>query len=101
MTMKGLTKERLMKLVGMEVGVRLFDDKEYEGVLGFADDFSARHGWRKPGYFYIDDMGFKVSHVKKIWIPLTKSRDQGPLMTLEEWQKEQEKTDCIGREFMR
>lgn len=99
--MKGLTKERLMKLVGMEVGVRLFNDKEYEGVLGFADDFSARHGWRKPGYFYIDDMGFKVSHVKKIWLPLTKSRDQGPLMTPEERQRELEKTDCIGQEYMR
>ena len=52
--------------IGKNVSVTLFDDDMYSGILGFADDFSALHGFKKPGYFYIGHMCFKSSHVKKL-----------------------------------
>lgn len=38
-----------------------------EGILRYADDFSSKHGYRKPDYFYLSEssMIFKVSHLKK------------------------------------
>ena len=56
----------LHKMVGKDVTVVFFDGDVRSGVLGYADTFSAEHGYRKPNYFYIDDMSFKVSHIKKI-----------------------------------
>ena len=62
-----MTKADLMTLVGKKFFV-IFKDSErgIYGTLGFADEFSAKHDYRKPDYFYIHHMSFKVSHVKKV-----------------------------------
>ena len=41
------------------------EKKGIYGILGYADELSAKHDYRKPKYFYIGDTSFKVSHVKK------------------------------------
>lgn len=62
-----MTKADLMKLVSKKVFV-IFKDGErgIYGTLGYADEFSAKHDYRKPDYFYINNLSFKVSHVKKV-----------------------------------
>lgn len=61
-----MTNEELHTFVGKSVVVVFRDGKTISGILGFADDFSYKHGYRKVNYFYVKDMSFKVSHVKKI-----------------------------------
>ena len=56
----------LMKLVGKNVRVLFYDGEWVWGKLGYADEFSAKHDYRRPKYFYIGNMSFKVSHVKKL-----------------------------------
>lgn len=55
-----------MKLVGKNVRILFRDGEWIWGKLGYADEFSAKHGFRKPNYFYIGHTSFKVSHVKKV-----------------------------------
>ena len=62
-----MTKVELMSLVGHKVRVKLFDDDVYEGELLYFDKLETIYGNRMPGYFCIDNMNFKVSHVKE-WI---------------------------------
>lgn len=61
-----IKKDEFMQMVGSLVEVTLFDDTVLKGVLGYAREFSESYGWRKPGYFYINDYGFRVSHIKKL-----------------------------------
>ena len=63
---KTITKTELMKMVGHKVKIQLFDDTEYVGILGFTKEFSSKYGYRKPNYFTINDIDFKVSHIKRI-----------------------------------
>lgn len=62
-----MTKAELMKYVGKKVYI-YFKDREagIYGTLGYADEFSAKHGYRKPNYFYINHTSFRVSHVRKL-----------------------------------
>lgn len=62
-----MTKAELMRYVGKKVHI-YFKDGEggIYGTLGYVDEFSAKYGYRKPDYFYINHMSFKVSHVKKL-----------------------------------
>ena len=62
-----MTKAELMKYVGKKVFV-YFKDSEARiyGTLEYVDEFSAKHDFRKPNYFYIGDTSFKVSHIKKL-----------------------------------
>ena len=60
-----MTKAELMSLVGHKVRVKLFDDDVYEGELLYFDKPETIYGNRMPGYFCIDHMNFKVSHVKE------------------------------------
>lgn len=62
-----MTKAEIMELVGKKVFV-YFKDGEggIYGTLNYADEFSAKHGYRKPNFFYIDNTSFKVSHVRKV-----------------------------------
>ena len=61
-----MTKAELMSLVGHKVKVKLFDDKRiYEGELFYWDKLETIYGNRALGYFCIDNMNFKVSHVKE------------------------------------
>ena len=62
-----MTKSDLFKLVGKKVIVYFKnEEKGICGILGFADEFSEKHDYRKPGYFYINNMLFKASHVRKL-----------------------------------
>lgn len=61
-----MTKAELMKLVDEKVCVCLKDGTSTYGILGYADEFSAKHDYRKPNYFYIGNTSFKVSHVRKL-----------------------------------
>lgn len=66
-----MKKSELMELVGKTVKVSLKTeidcvDANLYGKLGFVDEFSAKHDYRKPNYFYIGNTSFKVSHVKEI-----------------------------------
>jgi len=56
----------LMKLVGKNVQILFRDGTWTWGKLGYVDEFSAKHDYRKPNYFYIGDTSFRVSHVKKL-----------------------------------
>lgn len=61
-----MTKAELMKLVDEKVCVCLKDGTSICGILGYADEFSAKHDYRKPNYFYIGNTSFKVSHIRKL-----------------------------------
>lgn len=63
-----MKKADFMKMVGKNVEVTLFDGDVLRGQLSFADTFSEKHGWKKPGYFYIAGypVSFRFSHVKKV-----------------------------------
>lgn len=62
-----MTKAELMKYVGKKVTI-YFKGAEYKifGTLGYVYEFSAKHNYRKPNYFYIGNTSFKVSHVRKL-----------------------------------
>ena len=62
-----MTKADLMKLVGKKVFVYFKNgERGIYGTLGYVDEFSAKHDYRKPDYFYINNTSFKVSHVRKV-----------------------------------
>lgn len=61
-----MTKAGLMELVGKKVKIIFTGGNVEEGVLNYADEFSAKYDYRKPNYFYIGNTSFKVSHVKKV-----------------------------------
>jgi hypothetical protein len=63
-----MTKAQLMDLVGKNVFVYFKGGKKIYGKLGFADEFSEKHDYRKPNYFYVGHTSFKVSHIKKITV---------------------------------
>jgi hypothetical protein len=56
----------LMTFVGKNVRILFFDGEWVWGKLGYVDEFSAKHNFRRPNYFYIGNTSFKVSHVKKL-----------------------------------
>ena len=56
----------LMKLVGKDVRILFHDGDWVWGKLCYADEFSAKHDFRKRNYFYVGNVSFLVSHVKKL-----------------------------------
>lgn len=66
-----MKKSELMELVGKKVKVTFKTEidgveKNLYGKLGFVDEFSAKHDYRRLNYFYIGNTSFKVSHIKKV-----------------------------------
>ena len=62
-----MTNAELMKLVGKKITVYFKGgERGIYGTLGYADEFSAKHDYRRPEYFYIGNTSFKVSHVRKV-----------------------------------
>ena len=62
-----MTKAELMNLVGKKVHIYFKDgERGIYGTLGYVDEFSAKHNYRKPNYFYIGNTSFKVSHIRKV-----------------------------------
>lgn len=66
-----MTRNELNKLIGNYVKIIFKDGKIQEGVLGFTPEFSAKYGYRKTNYYTINDIDFKVSHIKKVIKGLT------------------------------
>ena len=64
-----MKKAELMNLVGKKVFVYFKDgERGIYGTLGYADEFSAKHDYRKPNNFYIGNTSFKASHVRKVTV---------------------------------
>lgn len=62
-----MTKNELMSYIGKKVFVYFKDgERGIYGTLGYVDEFSAKHDYRKLNYFYIGNVSFKVSHVRKL-----------------------------------
>lgn len=62
-----MTKAELMSYVGKIVRISFKDEEETIcGTLGYVDEFSAKHDYRKTDYFYIGNTSFKVSYVRKL-----------------------------------
>lgn len=61
-----MTNAELQKYIGKDVTITFKDGKTERGILGFTKEFSARYGYRKPGYYTIGNWNFKVSHIRKV-----------------------------------
>ena len=61
-----MKKEELIKHLGERVTIQFYDGTEKSGLLGYTENFSEEFGWRKPGYFTIENIDFKVSHIKNL-----------------------------------
>ena len=62
-----MTKTELMSYVGKKVRIYFKgEERSIYGTLGYVDEFSVKYDYRKPNYFYIDNISFKVSHVRKL-----------------------------------
>lgn len=62
-----MIKADLMKLVGKKVHIYFKgEERGIYGTLGYVDEFSAKYGYRKLNDFYIDNISFKASLVRKL-----------------------------------
>ena len=62
-----MTRAELLNLVGKKVQVYFKDgERGIYGTLGYVKEFSEKYGFRKPGYFFIGNTQFKVSHIRKV-----------------------------------
>lgn len=62
-----MTKAELMLYVGKKVYIYFKDgERGIYGTLGYVKEFSAKCDYRKPNYFYICNISFKASHVRKL-----------------------------------
>jgi len=67
-----MKKDEMLSLVGKKVKVIFTDGEVVEGILAYADTFSEKNHFVKPGYFYFRNLrpnvSFRVSHTKKVVI---------------------------------
>lgn len=61
-----MTQENLDSYLGKEVIITFKDGTTSTGKLGFTEEFSQKHGFRKPGYYTCGSYDFKQSHVRSI-----------------------------------
>lgn len=66
-----MTKAELMLYVGKKVHIYFKDgyfkgEKGIYGTLGYVNEFSIKYGYRKPNDFYIGNISFDVSLVRKL-----------------------------------
>lgn len=64
-----MTNAELMCYVGKKVHIYFKDgvkEKSIYGTLGYVNEFSAKYGYRKPNDFYIGNISFKASLVRKL-----------------------------------
>ena len=64
--MKPKTVADLHKYVGLEVEIQFWDGSIERGTLGYTKEFSAEYGYRRLGYFTINNTDFKVSHINNL-----------------------------------
>ena len=61
-----MKKETLNRYIGKKVKVILTDGKIVFGTLGFAKEFSAEYGYRKPNFYYVENWNFRAYMVRRI-----------------------------------
>lgn len=62
-----MTKDELMLYVGKKVTIYFKDgERGIYGTLGYVDEFSAKHDYKKLGDFYINHTSFRASHIRKL-----------------------------------
>lgn len=62
-----MTRAELLNLVGKKVKVYFKDsERGVYGMLGYVHEFSEKYEFRKPGYFFIGNTSFRVSHIRKV-----------------------------------
>ena len=65
-----MKREILNEYLGKYVLITFFDGcftrDSMEGKLCYCPEFSEKYGYKKPGYYYIENLCFKASHVKKL-----------------------------------
>lgn len=66
MTRKPKTIAELRKYVGKCVKVTFYDGDIKDGILGYTAAFNASYGYRKAGYFTIENLDFRLNHIKRI-----------------------------------
>lgn len=64
--MKCHRDETLDSLIGKKVQITFTDGYVTAGVLGYANNFSSEHGYRRPFLYYCGNFSFRKSHVRKI-----------------------------------
>ena len=63
-----MRKEDLYKCVGQHVKIHFYDGDIMEGVLQYVPEYSIKYKYKKPGLYYIDNLGFKCTHVKYLQV---------------------------------
>ena len=58
--------KKLDNLLGQYVHIEFLDGQNVTGILEFAENFSAKYGWKKPNFYYCGNYGFRKSLVKNI-----------------------------------
>ena len=58
--------KKLDGLIGKTVEVVFFDGATATGILGYAPEFSAKYGYRKPNFYNCGAWIFRKSHIKRI-----------------------------------
>lgn len=74
-----MTKADLMRYIGKKVHIYLKDRAIKDGLHGtleYIDEYSEKYGFRKPGYFYIGNVSFKVTYIRKL-ITLREEKSEG------------------------
>lgn len=62
-----MTKNKLMQYIGKKVTIFFINgERMIYGKLGYVDEFSSKHDFRKLDYFYINQTSFKASHVRAV-----------------------------------
>lgn len=61
-----MKKEIINSFLNKNVEVTFFDDKIERGILGYTPEYSAKYGYRRAGYYTINNWDFKASHIKRI-----------------------------------
>lgn len=61
-----MKQEQLNKYIGKLVHVQFYDGIVACGELEFIPSYSAKYGFKHPGFFYIGDISFKSTDIKKM-----------------------------------
>ena len=78
------TINALKEYVGHPVKVVFTDGNVKEGTLGYTKEFSEEYNYRKPDYFTVKDIDFKVSYVKSVMVAPIKTQDSGLFYSMPE-----------------
>ena len=52
--------------IGQLVNITLNDGQIIMGLLNYFPETQDRHGWKRPGYYYVGDVHFTANEVKTL-----------------------------------